>query len=887
MKTILTLTIPDATDSDEVTLTELIKGEIDRCKKAGDLLGMGEWLAANLAYLPENELEATFARLIGLWGSPGPLSALPSSIDELVARLEELRPESVSLALARAVLSFRSHNRSVPPGTERLAFRLEGSLRHLFALPEVGVKKLPAAAATRLGETWERFDAAVGSFLKSDSQSASQAKESAIRVIRTGRDELKKLLLPAEGPFLTDVELVLGVPLRNFCDACSRLDTEQVLRQAAGLRETAQRFVVFDRDSTLWRGTVKPVAQHVLKLVDGAVQQNRTAASPSLRLATAIAKVDLAASDREISFSCRLRNVGEGQAYDVCLVPLDKALPVSLRVGSPRCPFDLPGKSDQIITFALTSRKPAGPTDVPLVWQCKTLMGEAQTETTVLRLEQQSVEPDWNALEEDPPYSLRPVRRADQLFGRAGIRKELLLNAAQGKSTFLWGQKRVGKTSLLQVLVSELRQRPCYVCVSLRMGELRALHEGKVAHTIATRIHQEASLPAESVPPEEFFGAGLGRLIPFVERFIRQHPDRKLLCVIDEFDDFDPAFYIGERGKQFVKALRSLAETGLTFFFAGSERMNAIYKRHQLDLNVWANLYLDRIESREDCKELVARPVRGKIEYQSECVAYIVGYCDSNPFYMHLFCSKILANCMQERRTFIGETDLPLIQERLLREVAEANFAHFWEDNPDLDESDRIRHAAENCLVLACVGGLAGAACTADDLSEAQEKLDLNAIERPTAHEFHTIIERLRARRVLVPDGRKLLLALPMFRDWLVQRSQPLLLNRWREYRREAQKHPIAAVTTALAVSSDSSFPITEDDLLAVSENLIYCGKQKDVAELRVWLKQFDDDVRIELAFQLLKRLAEKGYVSEGARTHSLGKLEEMIKSLFHKLVFC
>jgi hypothetical protein len=74
-------------------------------------------------------------------------------------------------------------------------------------------------------------------------------------------------------------------------------------------------------------------------------------------------------------------------------------------------------------------------------------------------------------------------------------------------------------------------------------------------------------------------------------------------------------------------------------------------------------------------------------------------------------------------------------------------------------------------------------------------------------------------------------------------------------------------------------FPIPEDDLLPVSQRLVYCGKQKDVAEVRAWLRQFDDEPRIQIAFQLLRRLAEKGYVSEGERIHAMQRVEEVIRA--------
>lgn len=76
-----------------------------------------------------------------------------------------------------------------------------------------------------------------------------------------------------------------------------------------------------------------------------------------------------------------------------------------------------------------------------------------------------------------------------------------------------------------------------------------------------------------------------------------------------------------------------------------------------------------------------------------------------------------------------------------------------------------------------------------------------------------------------------------------------------------------------------SSFVIPEDDLLAVSQRLVYCGRQKDVAELRSWLRQFDDDPRIEIAFLLLRRLAERGFINEGTKSLTLAHVEQMIRA--------
>jgi hypothetical protein len=105
------------------------------------------------------------------------------------------------------------------------------------------------------------------------------------------------------------------------------------------------------------------------------------------------------------------------------------------------------------------------------------------------------------------------------------------------------------------------------------------------------------------------------------------------------------------------------------------------------------------------------------------------------------------------------------------------------------------------------------------------------------------------------------------------------ILPTWREFvRRNADAVEVALNPTPAITVRTEHFPVAEDELLAVSQRLVYCGKQKDVAEVKQWLRQFDDDSRIEVAFLLLKRLAEQGYMSEGARGRTLTVLEEALQ---------
>ena len=128
-------------------------------------------------------------------------------------------------------------------------------------------------------------------------------------------------------------------------------------------------------------------------------------------------------------------------------------------------------------------------------------------------------------------------------------------------------------------------------------------------------------------------------------------------------------------------------------------------------------------------------------------------------------------------------------------------------------------------------------------------------------------------------NGGHVKIELPVFRDWVNENGESQLLPIWKQFQSQVQRKSDEKTTEIQLYVEAGAFPISEDELLPVSEKLIYLGKQKDVAEVRRWLRQFDDDNRIEIAFSLLKRLVEKGFVNEGAYVNNLEKMKECIQA--------
>lgn len=859
--------------------------EVEAARNRGDSFSVGELYAQRLMNAQPTTLDMLLAKITAAWGGNKGFAIDPASLSDLSEQMQSFAASNLSTALVNALRQLDKVGVDWPDSVRDLTYRLRLEISDIYGVNERSPLENCRAALAHLGDLMSESVAAVEGFLRT---TPATAKAASIELLKRAH-RLQSMLVLAERQFLRDLEVLIGPAFRKLCEAYERHDDLEVIRRAPEFIENLKAHRPDTSDprlrSEVWRSLVQPVLDHLSIVVEDATNRGEVALAPALALRNPSTKADLRLTKSEIHLSFSLTNQGKGHANDVSLKRADTNSNVKLLLVEPHGPFDVPPNSEQLIRLCMVLDAPYENLDLPIEWVCQTTAGKQALVADRILVSQQVTEPDWDALLSNPPYGLNPIKRPERLYGRDSLLRQLTLAAMAGTSTFVWGQKRIGKTSLLQVLAAELSERQDTAPILLRMGELVSLHEGQLARLIAQRLAAKCKVKI-AIPEEAEFGAGLSRLISFTEDLAGANPNQKLVVIIDEFDDLDAAFYTGERGKQFVKALRSVSEVGLTFFFVGSERMETIYSRHQADLNKWTNIRLDRIDSRKDCKALVVEPVTGVIEFSSEAVDFITDYTAGNPFYINNFCYQVFERCLQEHRTFVDESDTYAVRQQLLRSLGATNFSHLWEDNPVLNHQEKRRDSAENCIALTCIASLGGRYEAMDDLMEVQESLQLAPEDRATIGVLRHACERLLKRGVLEArknnDGYGL--KLRIFNEWLGENASAKLLPIWTEFlagERDAVEGE-GTISAEFDTLESSLFPIAEDDMLAVAQRLVYCGRQKDVAEIRAWLRQFDDDGRIEIAFLLLKRISEIGFINEGTKALGLQKLEEMING--HRL---
>ena len=867
--------------SDSIDGSEDFQSTLDEYRKGGDNLSVGEAYAELFQSADEADIESIFANVVSNWASVDPLNIAVADIADLIHNVDRFVDDYLARAVVHATLRMEDAQRKPPPKIGDIYYRVTEPLKRLLPQEKASPTAVVRTTTVKTKELRSSLDGSVASFCRSTPASAKIPSTDVIRHAHA----YSPYALPSELQTLRDVEVLLGPLFRKFCESCERHEADRIPRRAKDLRYQLQRTLDslrVDESHRVKKMVLEPVATHISRLLEEGTRTSEEMTTPSIRIASNTIKLDLDRQRGHVDFPVRVVNDGDGPARSVRVEPPKSTSSPTLSVLEPSEPFDLSPRADRLILMRLGGFQETKEIALDAVFKCETVNGRSHEASQRLTFEQQFTQPDWESLLKDPPYRINPIRLESDLYGRRSILGELELHVSNETSVFLWGQKRIGKTSVLQVLANNLRDRADIVCVVLRMGELASLHEGQMAHTIAARLAGALGRPGV-VPTEEEFGAGLGRLIPFVDQ-IRSSAGKKLLVIVDEFDDLNPAFYLGERGKQFVKALRSLSEVGLTLMFVGSERMDAIYGRHSADLNKWVSSSLDRIEGASDCEALIVQPVSGKIEYDRLAVKHIVEYCQGNPFYMHLIAGKIFQRCAQERRTFVGGGDFEYVSLKFVHDLGPTNFAHFWEDVPELDPDEKLRVVANNCLFLACIARLGSGGYEAlDDLLLAQEELQLKVPERLLLQDAREVETGLLQRRVLsrqmVGDTSHTDVKLPIFRDWLLGRGEAELMRRRAAHLDELSLKGRVSQTVLARTVDHAAFPIDEDALLSVAEQLVFLGKHKDVAEVRQWLRQFDDDGRIEIAFLLLRRLVDRGFVSEGMSTNDLEKMQRAINA--------
>jgi tetratricopeptide (TPR) repeat protein len=253
----------------------------------------------------------------------------------------------------------------------------------------------------------------------------------------------------------------------------------------------------------------------------------------------------------------------------------------------------------------------------------------------------------------DSPY-ITGVPLTDQqaiFVGRTDIsaRIEHLLLDRRRPPLFLYGQRRMGKTSLLHNLGRLLRSTMVPLFVDLQGPTSQATDHAGFLYNLARAMITSANAQRQVILPQLTRDAlvrdpftRFDEWLDDVELFLGQHT---ALLILDEFEALNHALNLGGLDAIFVLGmLRHLIQHRPRFkvLLAGSHTLDELqrWSSYLINVQVVKIGYLKETESRQ----LIERPVEGfPLRYESDASQRVLDLTHGHPFLVQLLCEEIVA----------------------------------------------------------------------------------------------------------------------------------------------------------------------------------------------------------------------------------------------------
>lgn len=509
--------------------------------------------------------------------------------------------------------------------------------------------------------------------------------------------------------------------------------------------------------------------------------------------------------------------------------------------------------------------------------------GNKRSIEEILDLESQHSNLDWDTLATKSPYSLEPLNREEELVGRSQLIETLFTNLAKDnvESYILFGQKRVGKTSIAKTVQNKLRNEidDCYP-IYVPVGALDKTDAARFVAELGEEIVFDLNgtdLGELGVDEPEFKSA-LAPLRKFLRRLHRLKSETKIIIIIDEFDELplDLIKYTKIQDTFFhnLRELINLEYVG--FVFVGGENMRIIREYSATDrLNKVVNKRVDYLNEWKDFRDLVTKPVEGILEYEDGAIRKLYDLTEGNPFFTNFICKNIYKDRCDRRISYVASEDIDLAVNRTIGRIEFGhgslslnNMSHFWIDGNsarDMAKKDEIETQRKKFLLgYAREKRRKASSLTEEELQESDHF--------STEVSINQMIESYKKREILLVNERGQCRLKPrFFEKWLVETGLSQISTRFLD----------EDAIEEMRLREEKLYVRDEEIVQLIDSWGTYMGVKKETGHVRKWLNQFNGVKEQRLMFKLLKNLRfyNQVQVREAVRTiHSRVKTHRVQK---------
>jgi hypothetical protein len=257
----------------------------------------------------------------------------------------------------------------------------------------------------------------------------------------------------------------------------------------------------------------------------------------------------------------------------------------------------------------------------------------------------------------NPYISGGPIREPDMFFGREEALAEVL-NTIHNNHVAIYGERRIGKTSLLHQLDHRLREvdDPQYLFIPAFVN-LQGVPAERFFYTLMGAIARSCQPrvgPLNLVCATKKEGYDAYDLVEddleTVLEALEATTDKQIRLVLlldegDELNKYDPRVQARLRGVFMTRAGQYLRMvwSGLS-----------IDKEWKLGTSPWYNLFAIEIRlvpfTREEALRLIQEPVKGIYRYNKDAIELILQYSEHRPFRIQQICLTTINRVLAQKR---------------------------------------------------------------------------------------------------------------------------------------------------------------------------------------------------------------------------------------------
>ncbi len=257
------------------------------------------------------------------------------------------------------------------------------------------------------------------------------------------------------------------------------------------------------------------------------------------------------------------------------------------------------------------------------------------------------------------PYVFdRPITTQELFFGRDDILrviKEALMDREQDNLIILYGQRRMGKTSLLHQVGPYLGELYLPILIDLQQlpSDSPESFLWEVASVIQRALQGDRDLRVE-LPSQEPFLADAWHAFghQFLARVSEALGDRHLLLMFDEAHLISEVPWPGDIWSYLLGLTRQHPRLGLILALESREPPSPAAAGVQQKIG-----YLNR----EEAVRLIVQPTQGTLTYEPEAVERLFSLTSGHPYYLQLLCHTLFAYCQRVNVRTVTPTDVETV----------------------------------------------------------------------------------------------------------------------------------------------------------------------------------------------------------------------------------